>query len=532
MANVTLNIISTLLGATVSSLSLLAQTSFWQRKEYRLDRARAQWDEITVRSPYIRQLIFLLFFVSLAWLSYLLNLTVMADVLGWFSLISITVYSFLRTFQRGIYRPKFTLRASTLLGTATITLSILIVAIFQPHAIFALQWISIVLAVPIVVCLINLFLHPIFGLKKKKIIKQATIVRAQKKISVIGITGSYGKTTTKYFLRKLLQSNQRNIHISSGRRNEAYAVALDFLSTPLQDNDVYICEMGAYRPGEIKSLAQMLKPNLGVVTAIANQHLALFGSLKKLAASKWELIQNLPIDGIAVLNIDYPAIRSRINQVSIHCITYSSQTQADVYARDIIYHNRSTSMTICCGNICETVTLLLPGEGYATSAIAATAAAFAYGISSKQIFQLLPQLTPIPQTMQIKTGKNGVTIIDDSYSTNEASALSAIKHLSRHKESHKIVVLTPPIELGNQATMVNQAIGRALATSQATVYINSTNHQLDLEKGFAQALTNGQLEFFSQPELMAKQLSDHLTDDTIILLEGRLPQPIHNAVLA
>ena len=122
-------------------------------------------------------------------------------------------------------------------------------------------------------------------------------------LTVIGITGSYGKSSVKEFLGHFLET-EFSVIKTPRNTNTEIGVAQFVLASNFADKDVFIVEMGAYRPGEIKLICDMVRPSIGVLTVIAEQHLSLFGSIKNIQSAKYELLRSLPTNGFAVTNAD------------------------------------------------------------------------------------------------------------------------------------------------------------------------------------------------------------------------------------
>ena len=141
---------------------------------------------------------------------------------------------------------------------------------------------------------------------------------------VIGITGSYGKTSTKEFVSTLLAARYRVLKTPESY-NTALGIARVLLRDLRPDHDYIVVELGAYKPGEIRRLCQLVRPRIGVLTAIGPQHLERFGSIERIAAAKYELIESLPADGVAVFNADDPRCRDLAARTAGQVIRYSVQ---------------------------------------------------------------------------------------------------------------------------------------------------------------------------------------------------------------
>lgn len=506
-------VISMLLGLPTLLLSILSQVELWQRKEYRWDRMRSY-----LAGPdgarYLRSwLVAGALFTDAGWLAYMRHHELAAAYIGMAALLSFAIYHGQRIRQMGIRRPVPTFKVISIVVCVIITVVIEARFTFSATEQIALQVATAILLLPLttagVIALINMLTH----FRKRQIILQATALRRQMKdITVIGITGSYGKTSTKYFLQQLLP----DVVATPEHVNSEIGVALDVLRRG-QQTGTYIVEMGAYRRGEIAMLARMTRPNIGVITAIGNQHVDLFGSRENILKAKWELIQGLDRDGVAVLNADDPLLIEKAKDYTGKIIWYGDEDE--VQASQIKIHPRNITCTLRIGPAKQSVKIPLASRGLFNSVLAAVAAAHAIGVKSANIFQRVQTLTAYPRTMEICTGKNGATIIDDSYSANEIGVLNAIEHLNLFPQTDKRIIMVPLIELGKDGTAVHERIGKALAASGAKVFVYGAAYQKEL----------GQRVYSDSSKLAAA--GNNLNETSVILLEGRIPEIVRQGVL-
>jgi len=504
---------------------LLSQVDLWQRKEYRLDRLRASLAEPAFRNrlyPYFLALAALIFNQPLI------------------SILVIFAFNLWRIAARGLFRPTFTFKAIFVIAlTALLTL----VDASPPFFLTAMtvdQLAISLLLIPFFVFFSVVVSNFVGSFRKQQIISQARKLRASRpNLKVIGITGSYGKTSAKHFLSQLLPEAV----VSQEHRNDLFPIAQDILKQLKSDTTTYIVEMGAYKRGEIAALAKLAQPTIGVITAIGNQHLATFGSQANIVKAKWELIDALPADGTAVLNAD-DARSKRVAGLggpptsarseartsgggksptgpAMKQLLFSAQEPTDIFADQININPTSISCNLHIKEDSQAVTIPLAGEGTLSSVLAAVAAAHAAGVSSADIFSRVQQLKPYPKTMQIKSGPAESTIIDDSYSANEAGVIAAIKHLDTFDSKDKRIIIVPIIELGSEAKAAHARISKALKTSGASVHYYSPSKSNPYKVTFSITDPKAVVESAMRPQI---------TSDTVFLLEGRLPKSIINAL--
>lgn len=478
------------LGLILVVLTVLHHLAWWQRKEYRWDRLRVE-------------------------------------------LVSLGQSRSLPVLRRGLSRPRPTVKAQLIAAAAGIILLPIFVLLNAAIRPVLLPWLLTLIFTPIAVAAAVAAGNVISPWPKNRVIKKAQKIRAASpRLTVIGITGSFGKTSTKYFLHHLLGASPPAHVMSSARRNEAYVIAQDMVQNLTPQTATYVVEMGAYKRGEIKKIANLTRPVIGVITAIRNQHLALFGSPDELALAKWELIDSLPSHGIAVLNADDPAIRKKGKSYRGQIIWYSTQQGADVYVDQVSISARSFTATFHIQDHQQTVSIPLAGAGYLASAVAASAAAHAASIPAKAIFARLSSLKQIPQTMSVTSNGRGATVIDDSYSASEDGVLMAVHHLHYFSERQKIVVLRPLIELGAATKRAHHVIAQALADTGARVLLYDTPGAAEIEQAARTFGPTMNIQRIAAPASLARAVHEAAIAHTVILLENRLPEIVRTSALA
>lgn len=526
----TLAVLGNLLTIGTALVAIISHVELWQRKEYRWDRVRA-----SLRSPEISLRALPLFstgvaLVALGWIALSTFQFALVEVFGWLSLLSFAAHYGLCTFQRGLIRPVFTIKAITNLVLTTLISLVLLLT----HYNFPLGLASVIFFIPLLTAAVVGLVNIPFWLKKRAIIRHAAQKRQRlATLTVIGITGSFGKTSTKHFLYTLLAAVGKKSLASAEHRNAELPIAQDILARLTPATELYVVEAAAYRRGEVAAVARLTQPRLGILTVLGNQHLDLFGSIENIVTAKWELIASLPANGVAILNADDP---KQVTQASAHAprcpiVWYSTQKPAGVWTEKVVMHPTHLTARLHAKSAIIDVELPLASEALLQGVVAAVAAATALGFSLSELQPHLAQLKPYPRTMELKQGTRGATIIDDSYSANEAGVLVALRHLQRFLQPHKIVVLLPLIELGHQSKAVHERIGAALAKSGTHVYLYNRGEIAALKSGAAQADPYFHMHVYSDPTRLAAKLKDTLTADSVILLEGRLPDVVRDSVL-
>lgn len=347
-----------------------------------------------------------------------------------------------------------------------------------------------------------LILKPYERINRQRTIRQVkTILKSYPRLKIIGITGSYGKTSVKDILAQTL-SLKYKVLAAPQSYNTLFGIA-NFLKEKLKDeHEILIVEMGAYQKGEIRELCQMVKPHIGIITGITNQHLERFGSLENITAAKYELIEALPpAGGLAVFNLDSPPLLPLYQKTAVPKIGYAQEGFADISAVNIQASATSSTFTLAFGPSsnspllsASSFQLNLPGRHQISNALAAIAVALYLGLTPEQIRQGLSQVRPPSHRLQILPQPNGTLIIDDAYSSNPEGVKAAINLISQFSNSPKVIVTPGLVELGEKQEEENIAFGKLIAADfDYAVIVNKTNRRALLEgikKGYLSERSN------------------------------------------
>lgn len=493
---------------------VLSQVALWQRKEYRLDRMNAY-----LFSPEKSVLDIAIWVIATACAVMSLFLPLFAYV----GLIILLAGYGARAIKRGVVRPKFTVRAITVCTIA------IIASVSAFLFVSNISWISlIVVATPLIVAAcVSLVAIP-SALKKSAAIQKAITYRSSlTSLRVIGITGSVGKTSTKTYALHLLENDDQEILATKKHRNSPYVVALDVLSQLTKHTNAYIAELGAYKKGEIAELCEIVQPTIGVITAITNQHAALFGSVENLAQAKWELAEAIPENGMLVLNKDDKNIKKLAQDSKKRIAWYSMQESADVMLESIVLQQDSVSCVLVINQQRFDATIPVASRGQLGSVLAACAIAHVTGVSGEDIMKKLPTLPVLEKTMEYKKLRSGAVIVDDSYSASEASVMNAIEYVGAVGDERSLLVLVPIIELGDEAQAVHQRIGAALASAQCKIFIYGTAYQEDIMQGLS-GTSHLDITWYTDPKTLAEDVAAQIAEKSMIVFEGRLPGIVTN----
>lgn len=374
---------------------------------------------------------------------------------------------------------------------------------------------------PLIVSIIILSVQPFTVFVRNK-----TIEKARKKIkeldnlSVIGITGSYGKSSTKEFLRLILEESFKVVTTVKNQNSEI-GISECILREVNDSHEVFICEMGAYNRGGIRFLCSIAQPKIGILTAIGNQHLSTFGSQENIVKGKFELIDSLPNEGLAVLNWDNEYIKSTFNS-KVANIKCSISKKEDIWAENIDFNKEGISFEACFknGERIRIETGIL-GEYNISNLLLCIATAKKIGVSKEEIANGCKKITPEISGMEMKITNHGFSVIDSSYSANKAGVVAHLDYFKRIDAKKKIIVMPCIIELGKEAKQTHYEIGRKIADSCDLVIVTSGDYFNDLKKG---AIDNGMKEdcvlCLTNPVDAFSRLKRE-AEGGVVLLEGR-----------
>jgi UDP-N-acetylmuramoyl-tripeptide--D-alanyl-D-alanine ligase len=345
---------------------------------------------------------------------------------------------------------------------------------------------------------------------------------------VVGITGSYGKTSTKYFTEALMESRYRALKTRASF-NTILGICRAVNEELGPEHQAFIVEMGAYRRGEIRDMARLTRPHIGVLTAIGPQHLERFGSIETIEKAKFELLQALKPDGIAVINNDDPRVRRladglRGPKVWRYGIDFSAG-ELDFRAADIEHGpDGLTFELIERDGKRVTVKTRLIGLHNVSNILAAASVARAADVSLREIAGAIGRLQPVSHRLEVHTGADGVTIIDDAYNSNPVGAAGALAALAEFKTGRKILVTPGMVELGVEQDKRNEEFGAAAAKVCDYVILVGRNQTAAIRRGLIAA------GFAEDRAISVANLNDGLAAmrgivraGDVVLLENDLP---------
>lgn len=350
------------------------------------------------------------------------------------------------------------------------------------------------------------------------------ILRSMPDLKIIGITGSYGKTSTKHYLQRILSESFDTL-MTPGSFNTPLGVVRTVREHLKPYNEVFIVEMGAKNIGDIKEICDIVNPSIGIVTAVGEQHLESFKTIENVQRTKFELIDALPADGLAVVNDDFPFAANRpVDNVEVVRYAIRDTAGATVTARDITYDSRGTSFTIAGPDWEMRLHTHLVGECNISNLMAAVVTARHLGVPDEKIRIAVDHIEQVEHRLNLKRPPGGITIIDDAFNSNPTGSAMALDVLASMTGGQRIIITPGMIELGDRQEELNRAFGRKIAECADTVIVVGHYNRDAILEGIAEGSMAQErvmmADTFSEAQAMLTSMAK--AGDTV-LYENDLP---------
>jgi UDP-N-acetylmuramoyl-tripeptide--D-alanyl-D-alanine ligase len=358
--------------------------------------------------------------------------------------------------------------------TAILAVGVFALAYTHLGLLKGLYWATVMIAVlllvsPILLLLSNDILKPVEKhINQKFYDDAASILASMPSLKVIGITGSYGKTSTKHYLHRILSE-----HFSTTMTPGSYNTTLGVIRTVREYlkpyDEVFIVEMGAKQIGDIKEITDLVRPTIGIITAVGEQHLESFKTIENVQRTKFELVDALPADGFAVLNNDFQYVANRkVENVKAARYAVANPAEADYHAVDIKYSSHGTTFKVVGPGLSEPLELhtALVGECNVSNLLGAVIVALKLNVPAEKIKYAVSQIEQVEHRLSVKRVPGGLTIIDDAFNSNPAGSKMAVEVLGMMKDEGQRIIITPGmIELGARQQEANRQFGRYIAAN-------------------------------------------------------------------
>ena len=416
----------------------------------------------------------------------------------------------------------YTPRVKRLLTTQCILIAGLLTAAWfgYPQLTGAMLFLT-VMAPVILVGLANYINSPIEKRIADNFTKDAKrILSEMHSLKIIGITGSYGKTSAKNFLAALL-SAKYNVLMTPESYNTPMGVVRTVRERLRASDEIFVCEMGAKNKGDIKEICDIVHPHHGMITAIGEQHLETFKTIDTIINTKFELVDALPSDGIAFLSTDNEYIAQR-DVSNVRTVSYGLKGGASYTADRIVTDENGTTFTVTApdGETCEFTTRLL-GAHTIQNLVGCVAVAHQLGMTLAEMKQPIRQMKPVAHRLQLLP--NGY--IDDAYNSNPAGFRSALDVLGSMQDTRRILVTPGMVELGERQAVLNEELGAYAAEKCDYAVLVGERQAPPLRKGLLSAGFDEEKIFVAMDLHQAISYVQSLppVERQIVLLENDLP---------
>lgn len=363
-----------------------------------------------------------------------------------------------------------------------------------------------------------------------KIRSAVRMLRTHKKMKVMGITGSYGKTSVKEYTAAILSSEYMTLKTDASK-NSPIGIAEVIQNKLKKDHEVFVVEMGAYRPGEIAEMTSMVEPEVGILTAINPQHQDLFGSIETTMKAKFELPQGLRGKKILITNLDSEKTRrmagwAKRDGCDVWGWTAAAEKMAEHKVASHIF--RGSAITVDASGISfdcvfdgqkKRIHAPVLGEHQVGNIMAAIAGAVAMGMSFADAAKAASHILPAKKVMEIIPGIKGALFIDDTFNNNPDAADAAIRFMST-RPGKKYLVFQPMVELGSYAESSHEQVGSTAAKYCDAILLTNSNFFESFERGVRSVSTTVPLLVLPPSEL-AMYIREKVSKEDTVLFKGK-----------
>ncbi|MCA9383233.1 UDP-N-acetylmuramoyl-tripeptide--D-alanyl-D-alanine ligase, partial [Candidatus Dojkabacteria bacterium] len=410
--------------------------------------------------------------------------------------------------------------------------------------------VSLDLLTPLFVSTFSILTEPMALFKRRNMVQMAASkLRNLKDLKVIAITGSYGKTTTKELLFQIL-SNKFITAKTPENHNTDVGIAQAITNFVNEDTEIFIAEMGAYKKGEIMKSTKVAPPDISIVTGVEGQHLSIFGTIENVFEAKYEIIQGMKDDGLAILNgnneyavrmaertdkekIMYYSINEELDLMTATSEEDDEEEKvsfpknANIYAKDIIFGKKGLEFTLVLKGTEYSIKTNIPGLHNASNLLAAIAVGLRLGIQPNELVEIINETNFDVPYLKTVVGINESKIIDDGYNVSPTGFLSGLLMLSKQTVKGKHWVLTQGlIELGTDREKVYKRLAKELV-KKADGLITSDE---DLHAGVLQADSSFNSILVDTPYKLKNAYIEHVHSGDLVLIEGSLPGVVLSAI--
>ena len=372
----------------------------------------------------------------------------------------------------------------------------------------------------------NTLLRPVENWVEGRYVSQARArLQAMRGLTVVGLTGSYGKTSTKNVLAKILAARY-NVLMTPESYNTLMGVVRTTREMLKPTHEVFVVEMGAMQKGDIKEICDLVAPTHVVLTAIGEQHLETFKNLETIKKTKYEIVEAAPDDGYVYLNYDDENVRQLPRIGDKKYIYYGmASDQVAYYGYDLRFDANGTSFVVRKQDGTEKeITTKLLGRHNISNILAGIAVASELGMDLGTIARAVRDLKPVEHRLSIVKHPNNVTVLDDAFNSNPVGSRMALEVLGEFSGNKKILVTPGMIELGDKQHEFNKAFGEQAAAVCDYIILVGQRQTAPIREGLAARGYPPERYFVAKDLAEAVQhLQTVVAAGDVVLFENDLP---------
>lgn len=418
-------------------------------------------------------------------------------------------------------RPPITPKAISLVVCSALTMFCLFYLL--PFPLVGKLIIMDLAAFPVTCFWVGLFKFPTVIYHEALISKAVCKLRAHKSMLVVGITGSFGKTSTKEHLAAIL-GRQYKVLKTEASKNSPIGIAEVILRKLQPEHEVFVVEMGAYKKGEIARMTRMVCPEIGIITAINPQHQDLFGSLENTMRAKYELIEGLVGKKIAIFNADNELVcemadRAKKDVREIWFWSIKIQNEKIFTAKEIKTDLGGIDFVCQFGHESANVKASVLGEHQVGNILAATAGAVACGMTLQEAASAASLIRPTTKVMEVTGGINRSTFVNDTFNNNPDAAKAVIDFMAKAR-GRKILVFQPMIELGKYAEVSHEEVGEYAGRICDDIILTNSNWYEHFLQGARKASSSVPVVVFS-PQKANEYIRKKVKSGDMVVFKGK-----------
>ena len=446
-----------------------------------------------------------------------------------FMALSVFMFFVRTTYQPAKKKLVYTARVKRLFFSAVVLgFAALGLGLWANKALFSLvQMAFLITYSSLFVLMANVVNVPVESHIRNKFVRSAKDRLAQRPDRVlVGITGSYGKTSVKHILTELT-SRRFNVLMTPGSFNTTLGVVRTINEQLNTTHDLFVVEMGANEVGDIEEICNIVPVDYGIITSIGPQHLETFGSIENVASTKGELFRGVKPGGVIALNLGDPLVAGLPRRSDVRYLTYGAPG-ADCEVSNISITGAGTTFTLTAntrqGQLVETFSTQLLGAHNIDNMLGAIAIALDLGVSPKEIQRALKDMKPVQHRLSSYRAGGGWLVLDDAFNSNPTGAANALEVLKAMEGGKKLIMTPGMIELGEEQDRLNGLFGEMIAGVCDEVILVGPKRTAPIAEGIRrQGFPEERLHIVKNLKEGFERVQQMARPEDVLLIENDLP---------